>query len=330
MSPESGFFGQFHFLRPEWLWALLPVALILFLLRRQQGAARRWQSVIAPHLLEHLIVQAKGVSWLRPSHLLGPALILAVLAVAGPSWRREPPPFTQDTAPLVIAMDLSASMLVEDIQPSRLQRAQQKARDLLAERKGARTGLVAYAGTAHLVLPLTDDPSVLEAYVTSLDPSVMPVPGKDSVDALRVADGMLAEDATPGTILFLTDGIAAEDAVDFAQHSRASRDQVVILAVGTDQGGPIPQADGGFGEVSSLDRQGLEAVKSQSDAYLTAVTVDDTDVRRINRQIATHLSAVQQENEEGRWRDEGWWLVLPLLVLCLGWFRKGWTIQWEA
>lgn len=330
MSPQPGWFEELHFLRPEWLWSLLPVALILFLLWRQQGAARRWQSVIAPDLLEHLIVRPKGGSWLRPSHLLGPILVLAVLAVAGPSWRREPPPFTQDTAPLVIAMDLSESMLVEDIQPSRLERAQQKARDLLVERKGARTGLLAYSGTAHLVLPLTDDPSVLEAYITSLDSSVMPVQGKDSVAALRVADGMLADDPTPGTILFLTDGIATEDVAEFADHSRQSRDQVVVLAVGTDQGGPIPQPDGGFGEISTLDRQGLEAVKSQADAYVTAVTVDDTDVRRVNRQISTHLTAVQQENEDGRWRDEGWWLVLPLLLLCLGWFRKGWTIQWEV
>lgn len=330
MTVDSQLFGDFHFLRPEWLWALLPVALVLFLLWRQQSATRRWQSVIAPQLLEHLVVRPRGGSWLRPSYLLGPVLALTVLAVAGPSWRREPPPFAQDTAPLVIALDLSESMLVEDIQPSRLRRAQQKAQDLLSERKGARTGLLAYAGSAHMVLPLTDDPSVLEAYITSLDPSVMPVPGKDPAAALGVAERMLADDPTSGTILFLTDGIAVEAAPSFADHSRSSRDQIVVLAVGTEQGGAIPRPDGSFGELSTLDRQGLEAVKSQADAYVTSVTVDDTDVRRVNRQIASHLTAVQQENEEGRWRDEGWWLVLPLVLLCLAWFRKGWTIQWEV
>ena len=330
MTPDAGLFGNFHFLRPEWLWALVPIALVLFLLWRQQSATRRWQAVIAPHLLEHLVVRPKGRSWLRPSLLLGPVLVLATLSAAGPSWRREPPPFTQDTAPLVIALDLSESMLVEDIQPSRLRRAQQKATDLLAERKGARTGLLAYAGSAHMVLPLTDDPSVLEAYITSLEPSVMPVPGDDPVAALREAEAMLADDPTPGTILFLTDGIAVEAAPACADHSRSNRDQIVVLAVGTEQGGPIPRADGSFGEISTLDRQGLEAIESQADAYVTTVTVDDTDVRRVNRQIATHLTAVQQEDEEGRWRDEGWWLVLPLALLCLAWFRKGWTIQWEA
>ncbi|MGB5161131.1 MAG: VWA domain-containing protein [Thermoanaerobaculia bacterium] len=322
--------ADFHFLRPGWLWLLIPVATILFMLLRQQSATQRWRSVIAPHLLEHLVVRPKDGSWLRPSHLLGAVLVLAVVAVAGPSWRREPPPFKQDTAPLIMALDLSATMLVEDVQPSRLERAQQKARDLLAERKGARTGLLAYAGSAHLVLPLTDDPSVLEAYVTSLDPSVMPVPGKDSVAALGLAEEMLADEPTPGTILFLTDGIETEAASDFGEFTSTHRDQIAVLAVGTSDGGPVPTADGGFGEISALDREGLAAVKQASEAYVTTVTVDDTDVRRINRSIASHLTAVQQDDSEGRWRDEGWWLVLPLALLSLGWFRKGWTVQWEG
>lgn len=322
--------GQFHFLRPEWLWALAPATLIVFLLWRQQSGTARWRSVIAPHLLEHLVVRPEGRWHVRPSYLLGVVLVLATLAVAGPSWRREPPPFTQDIAPLVIALDLSRTMLVEDIQPSRLERAQQKAQDLLAERKGAKTALLAYAGTAHLVLPLTDDPQVLEAYIASLDPSVMPVPGKDSEAALQLAEKMLVDEPTPGTLLFLTDGIAIDEAPAFGRHSQANRDQVVVLAFGTEQGGPIPLADGGFGEVSTLDREGLEAVRRQSDAYVTVVTVDDTDVRRINRQIASHLTAVQQEDAEGRWRDEGWWLVFPVMGMVLMWFRKGWTVQWEG
>jgi Ca-activated chloride channel family protein len=324
------FLAEFHFLRPSWLWLLIPVAAIVFMLWRQQSATLRWRSVIAPHLLEHLVVRPKDGSWLRPSHLLGVVLVLAVVAVAGPSWRREPPPFTQDTAPLIMALDLSATMLVEDIQPSRLERAQQKARDLLAERKGARTGLLAYAGSAHLVLPLTDDPSVLESYVTSLDPSVMPVPGKDSAAALGLAEEMLADEPTPGTILFLTDGIETEAASVFGEFTSTHRDQIAVLAVGTEAGGPVPTGSGGFGEISALDREGLAAVEQASDAYVTTVTVDDTDVRRINRSIASHLTAVQQDDSEGRWRDEGWWLTLPLLLLTLGWFRRGWTVQWEG
>jgi Ca-activated chloride channel family protein len=322
--------ADFHFLRPHWLWALLPAALVIFLMWRQRSATARWRSVIAPHLLEHLVVRPKGRSWLRPELVIGVVLTLATLAVAGPSWRREPPPFTQDTAPLILALDLSEAMLVQDIQPSRLERAQQKARDILAGRRGARTGLLAYAGSAHMVLPLTDDPSVLDAYITSLDPSLMPVPGRNTAAALEQAGEMLADDPTPGTVLFLTIGIEAEAAPAFSAYGRDHRDQVAVLAVGTAQGGPIPQGDGGFGEISTLDREGLEAVERQAGAYVTTVTVDDTDVRRINRQIASHLTAVHQDDAEGRWRDEGWWLVLPLVALTLMWFRQGWTVQWEG
>lgn len=326
----SAFLTDVHFLRPLWLWALIPVALIVFMQWRQQGAIGRWRTVIAPHLLEHLIVKQQRRSWLRPAHLLALALVLAVLAAAGPSWRREPPPFTQDTAPLVIALDLSESMLVQDIQPSRLERAQQKALDLLAERKGASTGLLAYAGTAHMVLPLTDDPTVLRAYITSLDPQVMPVEGKNSVAALDVAAAMLAGDPTPGTILFLTDGIPAAAAPVFAEFTQTESDQILVLAIATAEGGPIPLANGNFGAVSALDRQGLETLERKAGAYVTTVTVDETDVRRINRRVASHLTAVQQDNAEGRWRDEGWWLLLPLLALTLFWFRKGWVVQWDS
>lgn len=325
MTPE---FANFHFLRPLWLWAVLPAALVIFMMWRQRSATARWRSVIAPHLLEQLVVKPKGRSWLRPELVIGVVLILTVLAVAGPSWRREPPPFTQDTAPLILALDLSEAMLVQDVQPSRLERAQQKARDILAGRQGARTGLVAYAGSAHMVLPLTDDPSVLDAYVTSLDPLVMPVPGRNTTAALDLAGEMLADDPTPGTILFLTSGVETAAVSAFDSYGQNHRDQIAVLAVGTTQGGAIPLANGGFGEISRLDTEGLEAVERQAGAYVTTVTVDDTDVRRINRRIASHLTAVQQDNAEGRWRDEGWWLVLPLVALTLMWFRQGWTVQW--
>ena len=158
----------FHLLRPHWLWALAGVALIAIAFARQQSITARWGRVIAPHLLQHLVVRPVGGWRFRPWHALALVLTVATLAAAGPSWRREPPPFTENTAPLVIAMDLSPSMLVEDVRPSRLERAQHKVRDLLAGRKGARTALVVYAGTAHLVLPPTDDPGIIESFAGSL------------------------------------------------------------------------------------------------------------------------------------------------------------------
>ena len=323
--PDFTRFAEFHFLRPWWLLMLLPVLLVWLGLRFQESAAWKWRAVIAPHLLEHLVVTPAGRARVRPLHLLTLLMVIGSIALAGPSWRREPPPFAKDTAPLVLALDLSASMLVGDIQPTRLERAKQKAADILAGRSGARTALLAYAGSAHMVLPFTDDPKAIEHYLSSLVPELMPVPGKDAATALALAQQMLAAEETPGTILFLTDGIEEASQPAFREHRQTSRDQLAFLAVATERGG----ADEA-GIVHRLDRAGLESLAADSGGFLTLVTVDDTDVERLERRIASHLTEVQQEDQEGRWRDEGYWLVFPVALLGLAWFRRGWSIQWEA
>ena len=166
----------FHFLRPWWLLALLPAALFLWLILRREHGERRWEKTIAPHLLKHLLVGRDDRRAFRPAYLVTAVLALGIVGAAGPTWRREPPPFTQDQAPLVIALDVSQSMAGTDIKPSRLERAKQKIRDLLTARAGARTGLIAYAGTAHLVMPPTDDPAVIEPFLAAL--SVEPDAGR--------------------------------------------------------------------------------------------------------------------------------------------------------
>jgi len=305
--PDLGPFAQldsFHFLRPWWLLMLLPALLVFLGLRFQESAAWKWRDVIAPHLLEHLVLSPAGRSRLRPLHLLTALTVIATLAVAGPSWRREPPPFAQDTAPLVLALDLSASMQVSDIQPSRLERAKQKAADILAGRSGSRTALIAWAGSAHMVLPFTDDPGAIELYLSSLGPELMPVPGKDAAQALALAQQMLSTEETPGTILFLTDGIDEASRPAFVEHGQNQRDQLAFLAVATERGGPIPAGAGGGPDgaegVSRLDRTGLEALAADSGGFVTLVTVDET------------------------------WLLFPVILLALFWFRRGWTIQWET
>ena len=138
--------AELHFLRPLWLLALLPALFLLWILWHRRGDVA-WRKVIAPHLLPHLL-SGNGApeSRFRPLHLLAAFWLLAVIAAAGPTWEREPAPFAEQRAPLVIALYVGESMLAEDIQPTRLERATHKIRDLLALRPGARAALIAYAG----------------------------------------------------------------------------------------------------------------------------------------------------------------------------------------
>ena len=307
--------SEFHFIQPLWLLALIPAVLLFIQLRRQQEATAQWQKAIAPHLLPHLVVKAKSGESIRPYYLLTAALIITTIALAGPTWQREPLPFANDEAPLVIALDLSESMNVTDIQPSRLERAKQKIQDLLTLRSSGRTALIAYGGTAHLVLPLTEDSSILSMYLNDLSTDIMPKAGKAPEKALNLASKVLESENIPGTILFLTDGISSQELTNFSQ----SEYDISILGIGTVQGGVIPEANGRF---SKLDQAGLQAIAKQTNGFFTEVTTDDSDVRLVNRHIKRHLAQVQSDNGD-RWRNFGYWLLYPLAVIILFWFRRG-------
>ncbi len=312
--------AQIHLIRPWWLIALIPAIFIIWLLWRQDSVSRRLSVIISSHLLQHLLVRPQGRSRIRPIHLLGIVLVLMIAALAGPAWHREPLPFTEDEAPLILALDLSESMDSDDIKPSRLERAKQKTRDLLVLRAGARTGMIAYAGSAHTVLPLTDDPNVLETYLDALSTSIMPVPGKDASKALRLAHEMLVTETAAGTILFITDGIETQHVPDFVERSSTSKHALSALIMSPYVG----ESD------ESSDTASLKALSKQANMRTIILTVDDTDVRRVNAGIQSHMRHVQDQDNNQRWQDAGYWFILPIVVLACVWFRRGWSIRWAA
>ena len=163
--------AQFHFLRPELLLLLPGPLLVYWFVRRREDARQRWKGLIAGHLLEHLLVGRREGRRLRPVHLVAAVLLAAIVAAAGPAWERELPPFAEETAPMVVVLQLSQSMDAIDVAPTRLERAKQKVRDLVRLRPGARTGLFVYGATAHMVLPLTDDGGLMETFRAAPNPA---------------------------------------------------------------------------------------------------------------------------------------------------------------
>jgi Ca-activated chloride channel homolog len=299
-------FAAVTFLRPLVLLALLPLAGLWYMLRRQAGAEAPPVDHIAPHLLAALTIGRNTASRVRAPDLLIGAAVLMTLAAAGPAWRPAPSPFVTETAPLVIALDLSPSMSGPDVAPSRLERAKQKIRDLVALRAGGRVGLVAYAGTAHLVMPLTDDPTVLLPFLEALDPGIMPDAGRTASAALGLAETLLAQEETPGSILFVTDGIDPGDIAAFPVGGSARA--ALVVAPG------IPS------EVADWSRR--------ADVSTVAVSVDGGDVRAVQRALASSLARAAAA--DGRLQDDGWLLALPAGLLVLLWFRRGTTLRWSA
>ena len=147
-----------HFLRPEWLWALLALPVILAVALYRQRRSDAWRQAVDAHLLPHLLAAgARRRVRLPLAVLLG--WTLAALAMAGPSWRQQAQPMFQPSAPLLIVLDLSSRITATDLPPSRLLQARAKVGELLRARKGGQVGLVVYAEDAYTVAPLTDDGS---------------------------------------------------------------------------------------------------------------------------------------------------------------------------
>lgn len=330
------FLTQFHFLRPWWLLALLPAALLLLAFSWRDDVRRRWQGTIAPHLLDALVVEQSRGWRLQPLHLTVAMLALGAVALAGPTWRRELPPFLEDKAPLAVAIDLGRTMDAIDVSPTRLERAKLKLKALLERREGARTALYAYAGSTHLVLPLTEDTKLLGTFVDALQTRIMPTQGKDTALALKTIAAALDKEDTPGTVLFMTDGVEPSAIAAFKAQVDSDGALPVVLGIGTAQGGPVRDEQGfvedagGQRLFARLDVTALDRLKREADVPLATVTPDsDDDIRWVQRHVQSHLAQKQAETH-ARWKDEGWWLCIPIALLSALWFRKGWTIRWAA
>ena len=333
----SEWWKALHFLRPQWLWLLLAVPAIYVSFQIRDNVRARWKHYIDPQLLDHLIVARKRRWRFRPVDMVAVLILLGAIAIAGPAWKREQPPFTEDKAPLVLAIDLSETMNAIDLDPTRLERVKLKLRDLLKVRNGGRTALFVYAGTTHMVLPFTTDDSLFDLYLSSLSTSLMPSQGKDTAKALHTIEDFLRDETVPGTILFITDGIEPQALPAFREFTAQQNNQneVLVMGAGTSAGGPIRTAGNGFlsrsGErvYSKLNVNALRSL-SRINIAATTLTLNDDDIKWIQRRVQHHLEAVQQKNSKTRWIDEGYWLTFPIAALAALWFRKGWTVRWTS
>jgi len=326
-----------HFIRPYWLWMMLVVPVFYISLSIRDDVRARWKRFIDPELLDHLIVSRRRLWRFRPVHLLSLLILIVSVAVAGPTWQREQPPFTEDKAPLVIALDLSETMDAIDLKPTRLERVKLKLRDLIKKRSGGRTALFVYAEDTHMVLPFTTDESLFDVYLDSLSTNLMPRGSKDTAKALRTVDDFLKDETVPGTILFVTDGIEPA-AISAFQQFTAKQDEtndILVLGAGTSTGGPVQTGPNRFLEVNGrrvfakLDINALRSL-SKFDIDAITLTLDDDDIQWIQRRVQHHLQTVQQKDAKTRWIDEGYWLTIPVAALAVFWFREGWTIRWTS
>jgi Ca-activated chloride channel family protein len=318
MLPDLAALEHFHFLRPAWALLLVPWLVIGIAQRRRQEARDMFGGIIAPHLLEHLRLRRFDSRWLNPRSFSWVIVLLALVVLMGPSWRQQPSPLSQDEAPLVVLLDVSASMQQRDIQPSRLRRAKQKVSDLLALRPDKKTALIVYAGSAHTVLTLTADQEILNQYLAAIEPGIMPRSGKFPEYSLPLIDQVLRETVAPATIVMFSDGLGADSTAAFEAFFAERPHQLLVVGVGTES-----EKDG----LIPLERSDLEQLADATGGRFSTLSVDDSDMRRIQRRIDSYYVVV--EDSALPWLDSGYPLVFPAMLLWLMWFRRGWTLTWS-
>jgi Ca-activated chloride channel family protein len=255
--------------------------------------------VIEPDLLKLLTVGGPSRWHIAPHNLLLAGWIVATLAIAGPSWRREPSPFADAERPMMIVLRVAPSMMTTDLAPTRLDRARQKIADLLKAHDGMPAGLIAYSGSAHLVLPPTPDRDIILRLAQSLSPAIMPREGDRLDDALALADQILKDGGQGSSILVVADSVAP----DQTSPDQATKVPYTLLAM-------LPE------------RTPLPSVE----ARVVRTTVDDADITALSRRLATAAAPPAAPGEGERWQDAGYWLTPLMALLVLGWFRRGWVL----
>jgi Ca-activated chloride channel family protein len=325
--------SEFHFIRPYWLLALMPAAAVLVLLLRNKLSRGNWAAVCDTALLPYLL-QEKAANTSRKSLVLGAIMaFLAILALAGPTFQRLPSPVFRNDSALVIALDLSRSMDAEDIKPSRLIRARYKIADLLQRRKDGQTALLVFAGDAFTVTPLTDDTETISSQLEALTTDIMPAQGNQAEAALNLAVQLLQQAGLPkGEILLITDGVEADAALATAK--RLNEYDLSVLGVGTAEGAPIAQPNGGFLKdehgaivVPKLNQEQLGALAGKGGGVYQTLTADDSDIEKVLANLNTAVPDGKGHSENqlliDLWDDLGPWIVLALLPLAAFSFRRG-------
>jgi len=329
---------NFHFLRPQWLWALAPVAILtaLFWNSRVRGAGSAWGRYIDAHLLTHLSVTGSR----QKKHRIIPiiafiASALIVLGLAGPSWQKNQVPSFTGGEPVVAVLSLAQSMNADDLTPSRLKRSVHKLRDILSRTEGDERALVIYSDVPFVAAPLTNDLRVIEQMLPELSTSLMPVLGNRLDLAIDEARQVLERaDAHRGQIIIIADNAGSEPGASLtaAQAAQNAGYEVSVLAVGTEEGATLQTADGraistrdGQTFMTRLSKNELMDVSGAGGGRFSMITPGDADLIALlpaTDQTMHSAGKADDFNADG-WVDMGYWLLIIPVLLAPFAFRRG-------
>ncbi|MCF5707977.1 VWA domain-containing protein [Pseudomonas syringae] len=322
-----------HWFRPWWLLIVPLLMLLIWQLWHRQKRAGRWQIILPAAFHAVLLNGSRGSNSKLPWLVLGLAWLLALAALLGPSWQRVEQISQKPVDPLVVVLELTPQMLATDIAPTRLEQARRKLLDLLQARSDSQTAIVVYAGSAHTLVPLSDDLVTSHNLLDAIRPSIMPVQGQRADIAVIKALALLKQGALgQGRILLIGSSLSEQERDGIRKALRGQSPPLLMLGIGTAEGAPVTQENGsllkddqGAIMVPRLDSTSLNDFAEQVGGSYRQARTDEEDLRSLGL-----LDSPQRLRSDGQivqldtWADQGHWFLLPLLLIaaCAG--RRGW------
>lgn len=322
-----------HWFRPWWLLALPLLGWLLFKLWHRQKRAGRWQLILPAAFHSVLLGSGNGRDSKLPWVALGLAWALGLAALLGPGWQRVEQTHQKPVDPLVVILDLGPQMLATDVPPTRLEHARHKLLDLLQSRRDAQTAIIVYAGSAHVLVPLSDDLGTSRNLLEALAPSIMPEPGQRADLAVARAISLLTQAGQgQGRILLISSALSEQERQGISQHLGSQSPKLLILGIGTRDGAPVRQENGEYlkdaqGAIAlpRLDSPSLKAFAGSVGGSYRQARLDDLDLRNLGLLDSPQASReTEQVLQLDSWADQGHWLLLPLLLLAACGARRGW------
>ncbi|QBZ82042.1 membrane protein [Hydrogenovibrio crunogenus] len=331
-----------HFLRPFWLISFIPAFWLIWKLWQMTGQKGAWNNIIAPEFRSVLLGKKSEESFF-PWATLGLAILwsIIIIALSGPTWQKVELPAEKNRQGSVILLDLSLSMLSDDLKPNRLSRVRYKILDLLKAHPEVNMGMVAYAGTAHTITPISEDNQTLLSLVPTLSPLIMPRFGADAMAGFKKANTLLqGAKVQKGHIIWITDDIEKPEIQTIAQFVAQHHLSLSILVVGTADGGPIKVPDYGLVKkedgrivMAKVPFKDFYALSQQTQANLSTLTMQETDLADLlPNMLMQTAKPVDKETPPEKtltsWLDSGVYLLFVILPLAALAFRRGWAFSW--
>ncbi|HZJ95544.1 MAG TPA: tetratricopeptide repeat protein [Thiopseudomonas sp.] len=324
-----------EWIRPYWLLSAPLAVLLLIMLYRASQKQQSWRTLLPKSFQNVLLAHNTQRPSTTSYWLLALTWLCTVIALLGPTWQTntEQPSQHPQLAPLVIAIQLTPELLATDLAPNRLSHVRKKVLDILELREDAVSALVVYAGSAHTLVPLSNDRLTSTNLLQALHPKLMPKPGQRADLAVQQAIDLLQQGAQgTGQILLISTGVSPAEQNAIIGFIDKHPIALKLMGVGTAAGAPIIESEQGHLRTDSsgaivlsrLDQVSLQLLAEHTASPYSPLTANQTDIQAlelltpINQQWSSSNTPEQLQGS-----DLGYWFILPALLLTVVLARRG-------